>query len=225
MTDKTSKPRAIWLSVVELDDSIGPRRSPSLPNVIVRKTVIKPGPDLDNWVANQARATNALKVRYDLMPKDHQCGGLLKPFRHPRDKERANKATLALRERLNCEGYTVNGDRTLWALYVIELKDHHLANKEKGFRGYLYVGQTSIPVEERGRQHELGRQYPWKGRPKHSPTCHKYFKTLQLDLVPKKFRRPYFCTESALRAESAMRLHLEARGYRVEGGTERYPLA
>jgi len=223
MKDKALRPRAIWLSVLEADDSAGPRRKPLLPNLIVRKTAIRPGPDLDQWAARHAHAEHLVKVRYDLMPQDHQRGGLLRPYRHPDEKNQAAKAMAALRERLHCEGYTVNGDCTLWSLYVIELSDGHLARKEEDFRGYLYVGQTSIPVDERARQHQLGKRYPWKGKPKHSPTCHKYFKSLNLALIPKRFRGPYFCPESALRAESAMRLHFEARGYRVEGGTERYP--
>jgi hypothetical protein len=34
-------------------------------------------------------------------------------------------------------------------------------------------------------------------------------------------KRVYFSREEALRAESRLRRRLEARGYRVEGGTER----
>ena len=49
-----------------------------------------------------------------------------------------------LRQQLRCDGYTVNGDMTVWHLYIIELTP--LPSDSGARAGYLYVGQTSQPL-------------------------------------------------------------------------------
>jgi hypothetical protein len=54
----------------------------------------------------------------------------------------------------------------------------------------------------------------------HSLKAHRHFIRRRIDLEP---RRKFFSSESALKAESATRIVLEAKGFKVIGGTERLP--
>jgi hypothetical protein len=111
---------------------------------------------------------------------------------------------------------------TTWHVYVIESAPPKKLDAKSSPKGYLYVGQTSIAVEERARQHALGPHYPWKGKPKHSKPCHRRFKALRLDMLPAAFSGPFYSKELALCAESGLRLYFEALNYVVIGGQERY---
>ena len=64
----------------------------------------------------------------------------------------------------------------------------------------------------------IKREPETKRGPKFGRSAHKYFSRYRPDLSPKQL---YFSEEQALRAESKKRLQLEARGYKVDGGTER----
>jgi hypothetical protein len=72
-----------WLCVFELGDSAGQRRVTGKPNVRVEQKAIKPGPDLDAWLVKSkaSKRPELVRVRYDLMPKDQQHGGRLKPYK------------------------------------------------------------------------------------------------------------------------------------------------
>lgn len=215
-----SSPR--WLCVFELDDSAGQRRVPGKHHVRVEQKAIKPGPDLDAWLDKTKASTRPelVRVRDDLMPKDQQHGGRLKPYKYPRDKDLLDKALTALREKLRCQGFTVDGVKDIYSLYVIELDDTHIAKKPDGYRGYVYVGQTVLSPDERAHKHELGPQYPWKKKPKHSRPAHNHFRRPAPELLPPKFRKKLLCRSAALRAERDLRLYFESKGYEVEGGKD-----
>ena len=85
---------------------------------------------------------------------------------------------------------------------------------------YLYVGQTSQPLEDRIRQHREGHHNP-KGQRLHSLACHKRFVRPRFDLLPEQFRQTFYCQEDALTAEADLRLAMEAEGFVVDGGTEK----
>jgi len=218
-----SQPR--WLCVFELDDSAGPRRITSKPHLNVEQKAIKPGPELEAWLekTKASKRPELVRVRYDLMPQDQQRGGRLKPYRFPRDKALIDDALKHLRERLRCQGFTVDGVTDMYSLYVIELDDTHIAKRPEDYRGYLYVGQSELCPEERARQHELGPKYPWKKKPTYSRKAHRYFRGRVLNLLPPKFRKKLLCRSAALRAERDLRLYFESKGYEVEGGTELLP--
>lgn len=218
--------RPAWLSVIETGDDPGPRRAPDKPRIRVAQTITKPGPELDALLSTSRafKKHGATRVRYDLMLSDDEPGGRDRPFLIPQEAAKVRAALRTLRERLSGDGYTVNGDMTTWRVYVIEL--HPLTRKsarKNPPQGYLYVGQTSIAVEERARQHELGPAYPWKGKPKHSKACHRRFKTLRLDMLPAAYSGPVYSKEMALCRESNLRLYFEALNYAVIGAQERYP--
>ena len=210
-----------WLCVFEIDDSGGPRRISDKPRVLVKQKTVQPGVNLDAWFQRikQSKRPELVRVRYDLMPASEQPT----PYQYPRDKELISDALKSLREKLLCEGYTVNNSTSVYSLYVIELNDSHIADRPAGYRGYVYVGQTGLSVEERAKQHELGPKYPCEKKPKHSRVCHKYFRKLNLGLLPQRFQTKLLCRSAALRAEYNLRLHFESKDYKVEGGKELKP--
>lgn len=185
-TKKSPSPVRWRVAVVELHDDL-PRRRPDLANLRVSLTVKDPSRIADH--------------RDDLAPK-----------RTFVDRRSASKARETIITRLKDRGYTVNGDLTVYRVYVIELD----SAKAPNHRGYLYVGQTSLEREVRVEQHRVGHRDDEKS--KHSRVAHRLFVRRRPEMEPK---RVYFSREEALRAESRLRRRLEARGYRVEGGTER----
>lgn len=219
------KPQPVWLCVFEVTYADVATRFTNKPHIKVEQKALKPGDELNAWLkrARAKKRPELVRVRDDLMPTANDPGGLHAPFEYPRDEKLIEKALRKLREKLRCEGYTVGKSQDLWHVYAIELTDGHIAKKPDGYRGFVYVGQTSLPVEERVRQHELGTKYPWKGRPKHSKDCHRYFCRYAPQLVPPEFREPVACKRRALRCERDLRRHLERKGYRVIGGTELLP--
>ena len=217
---KPPRPSNRWLCVFETDDSDGTRRISDKPRVLVKQKTVQPGAKLDTWFQKtKSRKPKFVRVRYDLMPASEQPT----PYKYPRDKELIKAALKSLREKLLCKGYTVNNSTSVYSLYVIELNDSHIARRPAGYRGYVYVGQTGLSVEERAKQHELGPEYPWKKKPKHSTICHSYFRKLNLGLLPQGFQTKLLCRSAALRAEYNLRLHFESKGYEVEGGTDLIP--
>lgn len=217
---KEDTPRSCWLCVFEND---GEDRTACRPHVSVKPKMIKPGPDLDHWLEKRGkRKKQSIKhILYDLMPCPEEPGGAGNPFVLPAERALLKKAKATLIERLRSQGYTVGNDLTVWHLYAIELKPPKRPREQH--RGYLYVGQTSLDVEERIKQHRLGPAYPWKdNKPKHSRPCHEGFVQPRLDLIPERFRQTLYSKESALVAESDLRRYFEGLGYKVKGGTERY---
>jgi hypothetical protein len=214
-----------WLCVLEADDSAGARRLPSLPHVKVCSSISEPG---DKMAARYSRhgvytPGDFVAVRNDLMPDPMSPGGRDRPFMTPTDEFLLKSAKAALRQRLEMLGYTVNRSLDVWSLYVIELDAAQLPARKPQYTGYLYVGQTSQPVEKRIEQHRLGKDYPLSGSHYiHSRLAHKHFRRPRLDLIPDGFPKQLFCLEHALQAESLLRCRLEDLGYKVEGGTERY---
>lgn len=212
--------RRVWLCVLKTDDLAGPRRHPDRPRVVVTSVPRRPGLDLDRWVKTspRARRLRAVNVVYEAMPAANQPGGRDQPFIRPIQQKRIKAAEKILRQRLRCDGYTVNGDLTVWHLYVIELEP---PERTAAVAGYLYVGQTSQPLEDRIRQHREGHHTP-KGVRLHSHTAHRRFLRPRPDLLPEDFCQTFFCQDDALTAEADLRLALEAVGFRVEGASERY---
>ena len=222
---KAPSSRPAWIYVTETGNDPGPLRVHGKPRVRVKSTGIEPGPTLDVWLPKSPgmKKLGATKVRYDLMSPAQEPGGRSMPFRVPEEAAKLKASMKALREKLSAEGYTVNGDMTTWHVYVVELAPPKKLDAKSSPKGYLYVGQTSIAVEERARQHALGPHYPWKGKPKHSKPCHRRFKALRLDMLPPGFNVTIFSMDQALHAESGLRVCFERQGYEVIGGQEKYP--
>ena len=210
----------VWVCVLKMSDLTGARRRADRPRVVVKALPKRPGLELDRWVKTSIRAKSmrVVNVVYEAMPRPAQLGGRDNPFMKPTQKSDVEAAMKQLRQQLRCDGYTVNGDMTVWHLYIIELTP--LSSDSGNSSRCLYVGQTSQPLEDRIRQHREGHHNP-KGQRLHSLACHKRFLRPRLDLLPSQFSQTFYCQEDALTAEADLRLAMEADGFVVEGGTEK----
>lgn len=217
------KPLSKWLCVFEIDDSVAPRRVPDKPNVRVEAMAIKPGRDLDAWVAMSPRAKRLKIVRVLTaeMPAENHSGGLLRPYKCPDEQARVAKALERLRENLRCRRYTVNGSQTTWRLYVIELDETKVPGLKPEHKGVVYVGETSLTREERAKQHREGTAKTKTGQRLWSDECHDYFKRPRPELLPASYAKDFFCQSSAKLHETKLRLYFERRGYKVFGGKDR----
>ena len=196
------RPKRWWIEVVEFLDPDLPRRLADKPNVKVSIRVSQP--TTDNVQTHFEK--EKVLFRADLSPTKSYS-----------DHERAKNRKTEVRERLMAQGYTVNKNLSTWSVYVIELDTSHFTPAQrKKHSAFFYVGMTSKKVDARLAEHKEGARTD-KG-PKFGRSAHKYFSRYRPDLSP---RRLYFSEEQALRAESKKRLQLEARGYKVDGGTER----
>lgn len=180
------------------------------PPVRWRVAVVELHGDLPRRHPELANVKVSLTVKDPARIADHRDD--LAPKRAFVDRKNAAKVRDALIVRLRDRGYTVNGNLEVYSLYVIELD----SSATPEHRGFLYVGQTAIDPALRVEQHRTGH---WlRGKPAHSRTAHRLFVRRRPDMEP---ARVYFSREEAMRAESRLRRRLEARGFRVEGGTER----
>lgn len=219
---KKTHPR--WIYVFETEEQDGFLSSSGKPRLYVCIKKIEPGKNIDRWIrtSKKAKDLKIKKVRYDLMPPPEVKGGLKQPFIYVEgctdNDNTASELKDKLKEKLKHEGYVVL--RNPRRLYVVELKPS--GNSGRNAVGAVYVGQTSLPIEERIKQHRLGPKYPWKSKCTHSRRCHQRFVQPRLDLIPCQFKCIYGSLEETLVAESELRLHFEALGYEVIGGTERY---
>jgi len=197
-----AKQKRWWIEVVEILDPDLPRRLADKANVKVSVRISQPN-------------TESVQTHH----KDQSVlfRANLSPTKSYTDYESAKKRQAEVRERLLAQGYTVNGDLSLWSVYVIELDTAHFTPAQrKKHSTFFYVGMTSKKVDARLAEHKEGARSE-KG-PRFGRSAHKYFAKYRPDLSPKQY---FASEEQALRAESKKRLQLEARGYKVDGGTER----
>lgn len=208
MPDTTSDDLNYRVYVVELADTIGPRRHPDLPNVYVGATAMDPDERfrLDRRPSAKPRKgvrDHGLRLRPDLVPEQI-----------PMTWSGARERRAALIKELSRQGYTVNGSRTVWRLYVIELSDGP-GTRANPDLPWVYVGQTTLTPEERFEQHRSGTRTA-KGRRLHSKWPHGYGIRLRPDLYERESVR--YDKDDALAAEAALAERLEREGYSVKGG-------
>jgi predicted GIY-YIG superfamily endonuclease len=196
------QPKRWWIEVIEILDPNLPRRLTDKPNVKVSVRVSQP--TAENVQTNHK--DQSVLFRYDLSPTKSYS-----------DQELAKNRKTKVRERLMAQGYTVNNNLSTWTVYVIQLDTSHFTPAQcKKHSAFFYVGMTSKKVDARLAEHKAGART--EKNPRFGRSAHKYFSKYRPDLPPKHL---YFSHEQALRAESKKRLQLEARGYKVDGGTER----
>ena len=113
----------VWVCVLKMSDLTGARRRADRPRVVVKALPKRPGLELDRWVktSRMAKSMRVVNVVYEAMPRPAQLGGRDNPFMKPTQKSDVEAAMKQLRQQLRCDGYTVNGDMTVWHLYIIEL--------------------------------------------------------------------------------------------------------
>ena len=203
-----SKATPYNLFVVELKELKG--RSADKPHLYVtltssttklafRRLLEGKGP---TWVQGKVE-----KLRTDLIPN----------YRETNDREIAEKRLAKLKIDLSKQGFGVNGDSTVWVVYVLDI-DPNIEPKilDLGKKGKaIYVGQTSTTRELRAEQHA--------GKPSKSGKHIGSRKTkgrnpvLNLHLSPTK---EMYTKEDALAFETETHKRLEEMGYRVLGDVQ-----
>ncbi len=194
------------LFVVELKELKG--RSADKPHLYVtltssnteiafRKLLEGKGPD---WVKGKVE-----KLRTDLIPN----------YRETNDREVAETRLGKLKIDLSRQGFGVNGDSTVWVVYVLDI-DPNVEPKilDLGKKGKaIYVGQTSTTRELRVEQH-AGRLPSKSGKYIGSRKTKGRNPVLNLHLSPTK---EMYTKEDALAFETQTHTRLEKMGYRVFG--------
>ena len=200
--DSTTDERRYNVVVLELEDVV-PRRDPKRPNLLVAST-LKTAEDLAADLRNSGSKRHkwahgrVIRIRSDLS------------LQEPLLQVDAKKQQAAISAELKRKGYTVNQDIKVWRTYVINLNDPK--QTETG-AGHIYVGETSLRVEERLQQH-LGGARNNKG-PLFSRAVHNHGTTLNRQLMTGK---AYMTQKQAKKAERRLAARLERAGYLVEGG-------
>lgn len=194
------------LFVVELDDAVGPRRRPDRPNLHVGTTVRDPAEHYSRIKQGSKRhrllREHGVRLRQDLV--SHY------PPTTAADIARQKRKII---NKLMRRAYAVNGDRRVWNLYVIELDDG-VGPRADPAMPWVYVGQTSIDVQERFRQHVDGVRSA-KGHPLYSKWAHRHGVDLRPDLYEDE--SPCYTLEDALTGERLLGARLERLGYSVKG--------
>lgn len=189
------------LVVVELADVV-PRRDANKPNLYVgfADAALE---GLDDVISHAKEWARGHEVEL--------CQDLARDTRFT-VKKSAKKARAKLVRKLGNQGYTVNRDTTVYRMYVIELDPEGI---DDGGRGYLYVGETSKPIEERFEQHRTGARNTAGTVKLASAVVYKRGLCLRHDLIPGGV---YFSRKASKEAEARLAERLRGRGYRVEGG-------
>jgi hypothetical protein len=158
------------------------------------------GPD---WVQGKVE-----KLRTDLISN----------FRETNDREMAEERLGKLKIDLSRQGFGVNGDSTVWVVYVLDI-DPNVEPKilDLGKKGKaIYVGQTSTTKELRVEQH-AGRLLSKSGKYIGSRKTKGRNPVLNLHLSPIK---EMYTKEDALAFETETHKRLEKMGYRVLGDVQ-----
>lgn len=194
--------RSFRVVVLELEDVV-PRRKPERPNLLVASTLKSPedfAADLRSSRSKRHKWAQGrvVRLRPDLFP----CEVL--------SQSAAKERAVSVSKELKRKGYTVNQDTTVWRTYVINLNDPDRADVGAG---HVYVGETSVPVEERLQQHLSGARNN-RGR-LFSPVVRDHGSTLNWELMNSKV---YLTKAQAKKAERRLADRLRSKGYVVEGG-------
>ena len=188
--------------MLELDDAV-PRLKPKHPNLLVTKVVR----DLDEF-SQQVHLGRTKKHGW-------AHGRVVRPRHDLSDYTGYSQAEAAELESqlitaLLRKGFTVNGHTEVRRLYVINLNNPQKADVGAG---YVYVGETSHPLEKRLQQHLTGESD--RGKDLSSNVVKRYGVDLNLDLTP---TATYLTKKQAQKAERRLAARLRAKGYCVEGG-------
>jgi hypothetical protein len=201
-SSSTTDDRHYNVVVLELEDVV-PRRDPKRPNLLVART-LKSAEDFATDLRNSRSKRHkwahgrVLRIRHDLSSQE------------PLLQDDAETQQTAISAELKRKGYTVNRDGRVWRTYVVNLNDPK--QTEIG-AGHVYVGETSLPVEERLQQHLTGARNN-KG-PLFSRVVRNHGTTLNRQLMAGK---AYMTQKQAKKAERRLAERLRNAGFLVEGG-------
>jgi hypothetical protein len=159
-----------------------------------------------NWLRGKVE-----HLRHDLLPN----------YGVTNKRDVAEKRLERLKTDLSRQGYGVNGDSTVWVVYVLDIDpdiEPRILNRGSKQK-VIYVGQTSTTRELRTEQH-AGRLLSKSGKHIGSPKTKGRNPTLNLKLTPTK---EMYTKEDAVAFETLTHKRLEDKGYRVLGDVQKDP--
>lgn len=193
--------RSYSLLVLELADVVT-RRHPAKPNLYVALTVVPSKERFDQLL--RGRGPGWLFGNIRLFRDDLSCSDFTTDCRD------AKKHESSVIEQLRAEGYTVNRNRDLWTVYVIELNPCAIENPGLG---YVYVGETLKTPEQRFNEH-ISMASNRRTR-LFSSVVARHGVRLRMDLAP---GISLFDRHASKQAETDWANFLRAIGYKVAGG-------
>ena len=134
------------------------------------------------------------------------------------DRKEAESRLEKLKVELSRKGFGVNGDSTVWVVYVLDI-DPNVEPKilDRGKLGkVIYVGQTSTTRERRAEQH-AGKRLSKSEKYIGSRKTKGRNPVLNLELSPSK---EMYTKEDALAFETETHKRLEIIGYKVLGDVQ-----
>lgn len=191
--------------VVELDDDYGPRRRRDRPNVFVGITTRDPTEHVARITASSKRhraiREHGVRLRLDLT---RNYG--------PTTEAEAKRQKLKITNKMMRKGFTVNGDMSIWCLYVIELDDDVGPRDNPDFP-WVYVGETILSPEARFVQHMT------RARNNKGPLFSRVVGDHGLHLRPDLYEHepPLYTKEDAKIAEALLGERLARTGYSIKG--------
>jgi hypothetical protein len=197
------------LLIVELDELKG--RSADKPHLYVTFTSSETEKAFQRLLAGKGPdfvQGKVKRLRSDLLPK----------YRDTCDREEAERRLEKLKADLSRKGFGVNGDSTVWVVYVLDI-DPNVEPKilDLGTNGkVIYVGQTSTTRERRTEQH-AGKLLSKSGKHIGSRKTKGRNPVLNLELSPSK---EMYTKEDALAFETETHRKLEGIGYKVLGDVQ-----
>ena len=209
----TGKPeeylKAHAVIVVELD-APNNLRKPGKPHLHITSTSLQPEKFFENLVDRYPKLKlpgKPMRLRLDLV-------GNYKPSRS-KDviKRRIEETTL----RLSRLGHAINGDDSVWSVYVLDVNPDlptPLPLLDRGKRNHVvYVGQTSKDIKVRELEHR-GESFGKSGKYLGAPSTKGRNPRLNLELTPD---RKFYNEPDAKKFESTLAHYLKRKEYRVLG--------
>jgi hypothetical protein len=184
------------------------KSGPPLSNVEREELTVKVVRGRDQELETKVASKNQLSVTCEWAIREEFCSG---PFQTRGEASLVKKAKAAELRKL---GFGVNGDNTVWKVYVIELDQVRAPDPSCP---WVYVGETCKNVEERFLQHKQGkRNRSGRGR-LFATVVRKHGVKLRPDLYPPEPNRNYSRKDSE-KSEQEWINELKSRGLQVEGG-------
>jgi hypothetical protein len=198
----SGKSENYFIVVTELDESFA-RRDQSKPHLYVGISKSPPAESFEEFKRGEETGSfmgHHVRLREDL------AGNISSS-----DRKQVKNDRVRLIKSLKGKGFAVNGDLSVWCVYVVDLDASSFTDVG---RGYIYVGQSAHTPEERYVQHKAPK--PTDGS---SDLASRKVRKLGLRINQElTLQTVFFTREAALKKEKAYASELCRAGYLVEAG-------
>ena len=199
----SGKSENYFIVVTELDESFA-RRDQSKPHLYIGISKSPPAKRFEVLIRGKGHKTSTghhVRLREDLSSDTSS----------PSDRKHVKNIKVRLVKSLKGKGFAVNGDVSVWCVYVIDLDATSFTDVG---RGYIYVGQSANTPEERYAQHKAP-----KPTDETSDLASRIVRKLGLRINQElTLQTVFFTRETALKKEKAYASELCRAGYLVEAG-------